>query len=164
MKARSRIAFVAIACTWIASTLLVAGPVRQSNSTPPPATQSDPVAVERFTRLCSRCHDGARITAMRRTSTEWEEVITKMIERGATGTEQELNSVFDYLLATFGKVYVNTAAADELMAVLGLSKKDAEAIVDYRKANGTFAEFDALKKVPGIDVKALELHKDAVVF
>ena len=122
------------------------------------------MAVERFTRLCSRCHDGARITAMRRTSTEWEEVITKMIERGATGTEQELNSVFEYLLATFGKVYVNTAPADEMMMVLGLSKKDAQAIVDYRTTNGTFAEFDALKKVPGIDVKVLEQHKDAVVF
>ena len=46
----------------------------------------------------------------------------------------------------------------------GLSSKDADAVVAYRKANGNFQDFDAVKKVPDIDVKTLEEHKDAVAF
>jgi DNA uptake protein ComE-like DNA-binding protein len=42
--------------------------------------------------------------------------------------------------------------------------KDAEALVAFRKANGNFADFDAVQKVPDIDVKTLEEHKDAIAF
>jgi competence ComEA-like helix-hairpin-helix protein len=87
-----------------------------------------------------------------------------MIEKGASGTEKEFETVFEYLLRNYGRVYVNGAPADEIAAILGLSTKDAEAIVAFRKANGPFPDFDALKKVPAIDVKKLEEHKDAVAF
>jgi len=40
-----------------------------------------------------------------------------------------------YLQRTFGKVYINSAKADENVAVLTLSQKDADAIVAYRVAN-----------------------------
>ena len=59
--------------------------------------RSDPAA-GLFAQMCSKCHDAARITAMRRTSTEWEDVINKMIEKGATGTEKDFETVYDYLL------------------------------------------------------------------
>ena len=35
-----------------------------------------------FKRVCSSCHDAERILGSRRTRTQWEEVIEKMIERG----------------------------------------------------------------------------------
>jgi len=124
---------------------------------------TDPAA-EVFSQLCSRCHEAARITAIRRTKTEWEEVLTKMIERGAQGTEDEFNTVFGYLRRHYGKVYINSATADDITTSLGLSGKDAEAILSYRKAHGSFADLDAVKKVPEIDVKTLEEHKDAVAF
>ena len=117
-----------------------------------------------FVSMCNKCHDGARITAIRRSSTEWEEVLNKMIERGATGSEKEFETVYDYLLRFFGKLYINNATPTEIVTILGLSKKDAEAIVAYRKANGSFADFDAVKKVPDIDVKKLDERKDAVAF
>ena len=59
---------------------------------------------------------------------------------------------------------INTATADEITLSLGLSDKDAQAILDDRKANGKFADYGALAKVPGIDLKALEAHKDALGF
>ena len=136
---------------------------------PPPqngsvsAAASDPSA-GLFAQMCNKCHDGLRITAMRRTGTEWEEVINKMIEKGATGSEKEFETIYSYVLRYFGKIYINNATADDIIAILSLSKKDAEAIVAYRKANGSFADFDALKKVPEIDVKKLDEQKDAVAF
>ena len=117
-----------------------------------------------FTQMCSKCHDAARITGQRRNKFEWEEVINKMIEKGAMGTEKDFETVYDFLLRNFGKVDVNRAAAEELAMVLTLPAKDAEAIVAYRKANGSFADYDAVAKVPGIDVKKLETHKDALTF
>ena len=48
--------------------------------------------------------------------------------------------------------------------ILSLSEKDAKGIVAYRDANGAFADFEAVKKVPDIDLKKLEEHKDAVTF
>jgi competence protein ComEA len=159
MKNAHSYLFGTIACAMV----LTAAAFGQS-AAPQTAAPTDDPSAELFAQLCSRCHDGARITAIRRTKTEWEEVIMKMIERGAQGTEDEFNTVFGYLRRRYGKVYINTATPDEITTSLGLSSKDADAILAYRKAHGAFQDFDAVKKVPDIDVKTLEEHKDAVAF
>jgi competence ComEA-like helix-hairpin-helix protein len=87
-----------------------------------------------------------------------------MIEEGASGTEKQFETVFGYLLRSYAKTFINSAPPDEIATIVGLSKKDAEAIVAARTASGPFADFEAVKKVPGIDVKKLEEHKDAVAF
>ena len=135
------------------------GGQQQSSGSP----VEDP-ANELFLQTCNRCHDAARITALRRTKAEWEEVINKMIERGATGSEEDFMTVFGYLRRHYGKVYINTAPTEEITTSLGLSNRDADAIVAFRKANGNFADLDSVKKVPNIDVKILEDHKDALAF
>jgi competence protein ComEA len=141
-----------------------AQPVRQSTEQQQQTSPEHDPSAELFVQMCNRCHDAARITAIRRTKTEWEEVLMKMIERGAQGSEEEFETVFAYLRRHYGKVYINSATADDITTSLGLSGKDAEAILAHRKANGSFADFDAVKKVPNIDVKTLEEHKDAVAF
>lgn len=163
MKHASSYLIGTAACALLASTLLSASPSIQPASQQQSAAADD-ASAELFAQLCNRCHDGARITAIRRTKTEWEEVIVKMIERGAQGTEDEFNTVFGYLRRHYGKVYINSATADEITTSLGLSNKDADAILAYKKAHGAFQDFDAVKKVPDIDVKTLEEHKDAVAF
>jgi competence ComEA-like helix-hairpin-helix protein len=150
------------ACGLVASTLLAAAPVTRI-TTQQPSAANDP-ATGLFTRMCNECHDASRITAMRRSRTEWEEVLNKMVEKGAIGTEQEFETVYEYLLRNYGKVYINRAVADEITMILGLSKKDADAIIAYRGANGAFADFDAIKKVPDVDAKKLDEHKDAIAF
>ena len=87
-----------------------------------------------------------------------------MIERGATGSEEDFVTVFGYLRRHYGKVFINSATSDEITTTLRLSSKDADAVIAFRKANGNFQDFDAVKKVPDIDVKTLEEHKDAVAF
>ncbi len=137
-------------------------PAAQPTPAPEPAAE-DP-AVPLMVQMCNRCHDAARILATRRTRTEWEDIINKMIERGATGSGREFETVFSYLLLNYGKIFVNDAVADEFMKVLGMSRKDADAIVAYRTANGAFADVEALRKVPGIDLKTLDAHLQAVAF
>ena len=124
----------------------------------------DEQAAGLFVRMCNECHDTGRISSTRRTRTDWENQIGQMVEKGAKGTDKEIETLIGYLLRTFGKVYINSAQADEIVAVLTLSQKDADAIVAYRAANGKFVDFDALKKVPGIDMKKLETRQDAVGF
>ena len=158
----------------ITSTFLVAsaspsaGPataaVRQAG---PEATPGDPIddqGAPLFVRICGDCHDSQRIVSHRRTKAEWEDIIKKMIGEGAEGTEKEFLAVFAYLRHHYGKVFINAAVAEEITLSLGLTDKDAAAILAYRKTNGSFADLDALKKVPDIDVKALDAHKDALAF
>jgi competence protein ComEA len=161
------------ACLLIASRLMTAAPAGQGAAQQPagaaPAPQSsgavtDDPTYELFSQTCSKCHDAARITAVRRTKSEWEDVLTKMIEKGATGSEEDFQNVFGFLRRHYGKVYINTAPLEEITTTLGLSPKDAEAIVAYRKANGSFKELEDVRKVPDVDLKTLDAHKDAVVF
>lgn len=166
MKHASSFALGVGACVLVTSMLVTAVPVAQTSTQEPSTGASaaeDPDAGV-FVQMCVKCHEAARITALRRTKVEWEEIINKMIERGATGSEKDFETVYAYLLRNYGKLNINRAGVDDIAMIVRLSEKDAQGIVAYREANGPFADFDALKKVPGIDLKKLEEHKDAVAF
>jgi competence ComEA-like helix-hairpin-helix protein len=117
-----------------------------------------------FARVCSLCHDGARILSNRRSKSQWTEVIEKMMERGAQVSDADYDDVIDYLLRHYGRINVNKATAEDLALVVGVSKSDADAIVQYRDGKGDFADFDALAKVPGIDVEKLGKGREAITF
>jgi competence ComEA-like helix-hairpin-helix protein len=164
MKHLSSLSIPLAASVLLMSTFLTARDDRPAVPQQVAASAQEDASYPLFTQMCSKCHDAARITGQRRNKFEWEEVINKMIEKGAMGTEKDFETVYDFLLRNFGKVDVNRAAAEELAMVLALPARDAEAIVAYRKTNGSFADYDAVAKVPGIDVKKLEAHKDALTF
>lgn len=128
------------------------------------AQDQDDAPAAAFRRVCSNCHDAERILATRRTRTQWEEVIEKMIDRGAEGTSDDFTTAEEYLMRVSGRVNVNRAATKDMMTVLGITEKDANAIADYRKTNGEFKDFDALTKVPGIDLDKLNKGRDAISF
>src|SRR5438105_4387386 len=48
------------------------------------------------------CHQAPQIVAKRRTAEEWDEVIGKMVDRGAPLTEAEQDQVYDYMVKNFG--------------------------------------------------------------
>ena len=126
--------------------------------------EREDTAATAFKRVCSTCHDADRILATRRTRTQWEEVIEKMIERGAQGTDDDFTAAEEYLLRVSGRVNVNRAPNKDLVVVLGLTPKDADAIAEYRKTNGEFKDFDELCKVPAIDTEKLKQERDAISF
>lgn len=142
-----------------------AAPPVQSHAPAPGATPpADDKDAATYTRVCSTCHDGQRILSNRRTKDQWGEVIDKMVERGAQGSDEDFTAVLDYLVSHYGRINVNRGTPKDLATVLHVPDKDAEAIVGYRTANGPFTDFDTLAKVPGIDVETLKQNRDAISF
>lgn len=119
---------------------------------------------EAFTRVCGRCHTSDRVVEGRRSRSQWDEVLERMVAKGATGSDDDFGIVIEYLVSEFGRVAINSAPADEVAQVIHLEPQAAEAIVAYRKAHGPFADFDALIAVPGAPVEALQKRRDAIVF
>ena len=100
-----------------------------------------------------------------KTRDDWSALVGDMVNQGAQGTDEEFDQIVDYLAANFPeKVNVNQAPAQLLVNVLDLSKKDADAMVQYREQNGAFKSLDDVAKVPGLDVKKLEARKGRIEF
>jgi competence protein ComEA len=181
-KRRSSIRIVALCVSALATTIVVSGSQSQAGPSGAPAQpgaapaasatqhpagagpQADDKNAATYTRVCSTCHDAQRILSNRRTKDQWGEVIDKMIERGAQGTDEDFAAVQDYLVSHYGRINVNRGSAADLATVLKIPQKDAEAIVAFRTANGPFTDFDALAKVPGLDLDTLKQNRDAISF
>jgi competence protein ComEA len=116
-------------------------------------------------KICGTCH-GLEVAVGRRESADgWNAIVLQMIKRGAKGTDDEFGEVVDYLAAHFPKsIPVNTASAQDLQNALGLTDKEAAAIVSYREEKGKFKSFEDLAKVPGLDAAKLESKKASLVF
>jgi competence ComEA-like helix-hairpin-helix protein len=117
-----------------------------------------------FEKICGTCHETKEVTMRRRTKTGWEQVVEDMMARGAEGSEEDLAAIVSYLAVNYGRVNVNTASADSMQQTLGLSAKDAQAIVAYRGKNGRIADFDELLKVPGIDADRVREKRPLIAF
>ena len=115
-------------------------------------------------RVCVACHPFENIVKTRRTASEWSDQVVAMAMRGAPGSETDFSLVTKYLARYYGVVRVNTASVEELSAVLGLSSRTAAAVVEYRKANGRFADLASLAKVAGVDRAKLEENAEALRF
>jgi competence protein ComEA len=157
-----RWALGAAAAAWLVSSAVsasTAAVVRQAGG----GDANDP-ATQAFKRVCSNCHTPDRIISGRRDRDQWNEVIDKMIQNGAKGSDDDFDLVLEYLERHYGRVNVNHDIADDLSLVLSIPEDQAKAIVTYRQQHGPFADFAALEQVPGIDTAALEQVRDAIVF
>ncbi len=116
-------------------------------------------------RVCSVCHEPTAVSRFRKNKEGWQMVIDDMVTRGAEGTDQEFDTVIDYLAKSFGPmVNVNKSAAGELEKQLEISGKEAEAIVQYRQSNGDFKQVDDLKKVSSLDYSKIEPLRYRIAF
>ena len=119
--------------------------------------------------VCGTCHGVERVAAVHQSRREWENTISKMVSMGANASDDELNTVLDYLSKNFPAaplrpVDINTAPAVELESSLLLLKSEADAVIRYRSENGNFRSLDDLRKVPGLDFHKIESKKDRIVF
>jgi competence protein ComEA len=113
---------------------------------------------------CGQCHDLEYATSNRHTRGQWGGILTQMVDMGAFLTDEDRAALVEYLTRNFGKISVNTAPVEEIESLLGVSSKDAKAIVSYRLEHGPFQSLDELKKVPDVDVKILEEKKALILF
>jgi mono/diheme cytochrome c family protein len=118
---------------------------------------------EVFLNRCSSCHGTERALAAPRTRRGWEGVLAAMQDNGVLLEAAETEAILTFLTERHGLVNVNAANADELV-VLGLSRKDADTIGSYRTDHGPFADFAALRGVPGVDGERLDAVRERVAF
>lgn len=120
-------------------------------------------------KVCGKCHSPEQAASLRQTRTGWEETISKMVNMGSEGTDEEYEKVLDYLTKQFGPeapkpIEINKASSIELEAGLGLTRSESAAVVKYRTDNGEFKTLDDIKKVPGVDFKKIEARKARLKF
>ena len=66
--------------------------------------------------------------------------------------------------AVTGKININTATAEQLAMLPGVSMRKARGLIDYRTKNGNFKNIEDLRKAPGIKQKKIDKVKDYLIF
>ncbi len=129
----------------------------------PPVLPAGP-GKETVQKLCSNCHGVVILLAPRRTKPAWQKSVEQMAALGVEGSDEEFETVVEYLTRHFGKINVNRASEAELRQVLDIGAKEAEAIVRHRQRNGDFKDMESVRKAAGLDAgKMIEL-RDRILF
>lgn len=84
---------------FVAALLLV------SSSSLPAQTHQLPEGAGKVTtqRICGGCHAPEIVIGKHLDKDGWEQLVSSMVEKGATGTDDEFNQIIDYLAANFPK-------------------------------------------------------------
>jgi competence protein ComEA len=151
-------------------------PISHAQTTGPSASSADqhpefPPGVGRETvlHLCVKCHSPNVILAYGQNRTGWENTITKMVQKGAEGEDEDFAEIADYLTehfppSTVQKVFVNMANEKQLADVLEIGLDEAKAIVAYRDKAKGFNSLEDMKMVPNVDTKKIDAKKGRLVF
>ena len=121
---------------------------------------------ETFQMVCSMCHSPTAVIGQQGSKQWWQSKVTEMLQEVTDVPSTDVDTIVAYLAKNFPivKINVNKASAKDLETGLGLAAKEAEAIVGYRQAKGSFKTLDDLKKVPGVDAVKIESKKDRLEF
>jgi competence protein ComEA len=163
-----------------------------AQSSPPAAAMPDGAGKPIVQRACSACHALTVVTSKHASQKEWDQVVNQMVSRGADLTDDEIDTVIEYLAKNYGPldqgtapstdaatapsdtaappatdtapVNVNKASAQELESSLRLEKSEAEALVKYREQNGNFKTWHDVAAVPGISAAKIEGMQKRITF
>ncbi|HEX4595681.1 MAG TPA: helix-hairpin-helix domain-containing protein [Bryobacteraceae bacterium] len=118
-----------------------------------------------YEKICGACHGTDVVFKTRTTKEKWKNTVDEMASRGAEGTDEQLDTITDYLAKCFGpRVNVNKAAAKEIETQFELTSTEAEAIVKYRQEKGDFKDVAGLKNVTGLDFSKIESVRYRIIF
>ena len=120
-------------------------------------------------RICSQCHEAGKAASIKLTRQGWNEEIDKMKALGAQGSEQDFQTILDYLAANFKgdldrPLDMNSADAVELESVLGLLRRESAALLQYRARRGPWKALADLKDLDPAILKKIDVKKDRIVF
>ena len=111
----------------------------------------------------NQCHRIELFATARKSYDDWHETVQKMVDRGATGTDDQFLDIMDYLYRTQTIIDVNAAEPEDLQIVLGASPAQAQAIV-ARRVKKKFTGLEDLKSVSGLDAAKLDAKAGFLVF
>jgi competence ComEA-like helix-hairpin-helix protein len=153
------------ACVLLVVAVFWAAGAAQEPAKPDQKTPEEIKAEQMFTSVCIKCHTADRVVGTRRSRSQWEEtIVTMQTARGAVITDEEFETVLNFLVKEHGRVNINRGTVDDIVEVLGIPSDAADTIVKYRREHGPFEDFDALAKVPGLNLEKLEKKRDAISF
>ena len=113
--------------------------------------------------VCGHCHTTAVFLNKPRAWDRWNDVFADMTQRGAKGTDEQLEKVTRFFLENLTLVNVNTSASEELAGVLGVSDEVAQAIIERRQRR-RFNNFAELCAVPGVNPDKLKERRARILF
>ena len=113
--------------------------------------------------VCSKCHNLQMVMDTPMSYEAWHDTVQTMVDRGATGTDQQFDDVMDYLHRTMTTINVNTADVGELEIVLNVSEATAKAIV-ARRSSRRFSGLADLKSVAGVDGASVDAKGRLIFF
>ena len=113
--------------------------------------------------VCGHCHTTAVFLNKPRSWDRWNDVFADMTQRGAKGSDEQLEKVTRFFLENLTLVNVNTSASEELAGVLGVSDEVAQAIIERRQRR-RFDNIAELRAFPGVNSDRLEERKARILF
>ena len=140
----------------MATACIAAGIVAATAAAPDPDLQ----AVQ---AVCGHCHTTAVFLNKPRSWDRWNDVFADMTQRGANGTDEQLERVTRFFLENLTLVNVNTSAAEELAGVLGVNDEVAQDLI-ARRQRQRFSNIDQLRAVPGVNIEKLKERKSRILF
>ena len=120
-------------------------------------------------KVCGACHGAEIVLGHPHSEEGWNSIVVDMIQRGAEGTDDQYDEIVKYLTKNIkegqaqARLNINKATAKAIEAGLGLTPKEAQAVVDAREKSA-FKSIDDVKRVPGIDAAKIEAKKDKIAF
>ncbi len=113
--------------------------------------------------VCGKCHNLQIVLNAAMSYDAWHDTVQAMIDRGAEGSDEQLQDVMDYLHRTSTTINVNAADGAELGIVLNVPDAVAQAIIARRRVR-PFKDLADLKTVRGLDAAALEMRSRLLFF
>ena len=113
--------------------------------------------------VCGKCHNLQLVMDTPRSYDDWHDTVQQMVDRGASGTDEQFDAIMDYLHRTMTTINVNTAVADELEIVLNVPETTAQAII-ARRSTQKFIGLTDLKSVPGVDASTVDAKARLIFF
>jgi len=103
-KLGARFVAAVMMCTLTAAVRMTPA-VAAAPAVPPGTATALPEAPERelVARACTACHAPEVVIAKRHSVEEWDDIIAKMVDRGAVASEEEQQQILEYLARYFGR-------------------------------------------------------------
>jgi DNA uptake protein ComE-like DNA-binding protein len=115
----------------------------------------DPADAQAVATVCTACHSSAQFLTAARPYLRWEQTMQDMLDRGAQGTDEQLDHVLSYLVKNITIVNINTSSPDQLGMTLQIPSTVAEEIA-AKRATHPFTSVDELKAVKGVNLDVVQ--------
>jgi len=130
----------------------------------------DGPAKEYVNKICLQCHEPSQLLSQKRSESDWKATVARMALKGVPAPSEQYDAIAVYMAKNFGKtedatkINMNKAKAEEIVAVIGLTPDEANALVTYRDKHGEYREWGEMLVVYGVDGRKLEAAKDKMSF